>query len=170
MSVGTDIVLVNPPLDPSERYGALALGGVYMPPLGLGYLAAVLRREGFRCEVLDCPAMAYDTKEACRQILARNPRFAGLSAATMAVHSAAAVARHVKAARPTVKTLIGGPHVTAVPVETMREFPHFDAAFIGEAEAILPEALRAFDDGQEAPEVPGVWTRGLASPPWRILA
>ena len=51
------VLLVNPPLSGEERYGELALGGVYMPPLGLAILAAVLRKEGYEPIILDCEAL-----------------------------------------------------------------------------------------------------------------
>lgn len=42
---GLRILLVLPPFPGNRRYGKLAKAGSYLPPLGLLYLAAMVRKE-----------------------------------------------------------------------------------------------------------------------------
>jgi len=45
--------LIQPPLSRHERYGVLSAGGSSLPPLGLAWLAAVVRRDGHSVAILD---------------------------------------------------------------------------------------------------------------------
>lgn len=63
-----EIVLLNPPLTPRVRYGALAAGGAVEPPYGILYLASALRRKGFPVRVLDAEALGLDVTTTAQEI------------------------------------------------------------------------------------------------------
>jgi radical SAM superfamily enzyme YgiQ (UPF0313 family) len=84
------------------------------------------------------------------------PDVLGLSATTFTVAAAATVAQEVKRFRPQVVTILGGPHVSAVPVETMQRFDAFDVAVVGEGEATLVDLLEALAARRLLAEVPGL--------------
>jgi radical SAM superfamily enzyme YgiQ (UPF0313 family) len=185
---GNDLLLVNPPLTLQERYHELWSGGDILIPLGLCYLAAAARREGWRVGILDAEAEGWDVAAAVERIVAAAPEMVGLTAATVSIHSAAAVAREVKARLPQVRTVVGGSHVSALPSETMRLFPEFDFAVIGEGEATLVELLALQRDGGAWDQCAGIAYRqddevrlaaprepiadldSLAFPAWDLLA
>lgn len=145
MRKNTDILFVNPPLSLEERYGHLSPGGSLMPPIGLCSLAAVVRKEGFETRILDAAALCLTKEDTVEEILRLNPRFLGLTAATVSIHSAGEVAQLVKSHNRGIKIFIGGPHITAVPEKTMKIFSGFDIGVVGEGETTIIELLKALD-------------------------
>lgn len=143
----TDIVLVNPPTTPEERYGALSSGGSKLPPLGLASLASVVRRAGHSVAIVDAECLGLTAEETAAAVLGHAPRVAGITAVTMTVGSAARVAQLVKREDSGTFALLGGAHVTALPEATLSAFPWIDAAAIGEAEETLPELMAALGGG-----------------------
>ncbi len=130
------VVLVNPPLTTEERYGVHFQSGGRTPPLGLACLAAVLQDHQIDVRIVD-GAISNDYAATVADILSGDPDVVGVTASTVSIHNAAEVARLVKKSNWTILTLIGGPHVTAVPEKTMREFPQFDIGVLGEAEETI---------------------------------
>lgn len=170
----TEFVLVNPPLSAAARYGRLAGLGNQLPNLGLAYLAAALRERGVDVAIIDAAALQYDAATTVAQVIARKPRFCGLTAATLAVHAAATVAAAVKSALPECRTIIGGPHVSSLPLPTLAEFPAFDLGVVGEGESTAWELVQAVREGRDPGVVPGVIARLngriVAAPPREPLA
>lgn len=150
------ITLVNPPLTGKERYGSLAKGGVYMPNLGLGYLASVLRRENYQVNIVDGEALSLNTKSAAGYILKESPDFVGLTAATVSINKAAELAAILEDSSPQLKILIGGPHITSAPDETMIRFGQFDIGVIGEGELTIVELLDALSGNKDISTIDGL--------------
>ena len=150
------IVFVNPPMTLEQRYGRLASAGSVMPPLGLCSLAAVCRQNGFEPALLDSVCHNLTVDETARRIMALSPRYVGITAMTCGINGAAKVAGLVKRTNANIKTLIGGPHVTALPVATLQQYSDFDIGFIGEAEDSLPEFLKAHSAGARREDICGI--------------
>lgn len=153
------ILFATPPVSREACYGDLKDAGSAAPALGLLMLAAVARDLGHEVTVLDGVAMQLDAASFRAHLNAFAPDVLGLSATTFTVAAAAAVAQAAKSARPGVVTILGGPHVSAVPDETMRRFPAFDVAVIGEGEATLAELLAVLDRRGDLVEVAGLLIR-----------
>lgn len=141
---GNGIVFINPPLSLQERYGAMAKGGRNAPPLGLCSLAAVVREKGYPTYIIDAPTSGYDFKEVVRKVSEIAPRYVGITASTAAIRSAARLARELKRSSSGVVILVGGPHVTALPKETLKESSEFDFGVVGEGENALIDFLSAY--------------------------
>ncbi len=157
MNSSTDIVLVNPPLSGEERYGVLSAGGVYMPPLGLANLAAFIRQQGFSVKIIDCCALNLSLQDAVKTIFVLEPKCIGITAATVSIHKAAALAKLLKDQRPNTKIIIGGCHLSALPEETMKYCPQFDIGVIGEGEETIAALLRSLEDqGKHIDKVQGI--------------
>lgn len=152
----TKVILINPPLSGEERYGGLAGAGAYMPPLGLGSLAAVLRKEGFEVKILDCEALKLNVRQASTQILSFQPDYVGITAVTMAIHSAAELAAVLKQQRLRAPLILGGVHLSALPEETMRLFPQFDIGVIGEGEVTIINLLKALNNHKSLKGIRGI--------------
>ena len=152
------VLLVNPPLSGEERYGELALGGVYMPPLGLAILAAVLRKEGYEPIILDCEALGLRWQKALDEISSLEPDLVGITAVTMAIYSAAELAGLIKQ-HMNIPIVIGGVHITAMPEDTMLRFPCFDYGVYGEGEVTLPDLLMRLCNGSDMKGAPGILYR-----------
>jgi anaerobic magnesium-protoporphyrin IX monomethyl ester cyclase len=139
-----------------ERYGKLAAAGSTMPPLALCSLAAVCRKNGFETAIIDAVCRQITADEIIEQIVRCQARYVGITAMTCGIHSAAQIARKVKQRDAGIQTLIGGPHITALPIETMQMFPEFDVGFIGEAEETLIDYLTTTGTGRELKNVKGI--------------
>lgn len=127
------IFLVNPPLTRQEAAGKMKVIVNLLPPLGIGYIAALLEREGFVVKIVDCPPLSLTHDDLCKDLAIEKPDIIGFTATTISIDSAIKAARNARAVLPHSLIMIGGPHVTALPEETMRNGP-FDVVVLGEGE------------------------------------
>lgn len=145
------LVLVSSPLTFRERYGVFAGAGSSQPSFALVCLAAVARLAGAEVTVLDALAEGLDVSRARERITSFAPDIVGISSATAGIVASAGLARVVKDALPRVSVIVGGSHITALPVETMREFSSFDLGVIGEGEDTLTALLNFYHCAGELP-------------------
>jgi radical SAM superfamily enzyme YgiQ (UPF0313 family) len=153
------VFFATPPLSFETRYGSFAGGGSSAPSLGILMLAAMARQEGCACTVVDASALALTEPELLERLAAVRPDILCLSSTTLAIFNANAFAESAKRRLPALTVVVGGPHVTAAPLETMERFPAFDIAVVGEGEQTLVELLRALQAAQPLAAVPGLVTR-----------
>jgi radical SAM superfamily enzyme YgiQ (UPF0313 family) len=140
------ILLVNPPLTRQEAAGKMKSIINLLPPLGIGYIAALLERDSFLVKIIDCPALSL-THEDLRKIMEiEKPQLIGFTATTISIDSAIKAARNAKVALVHSLIAIGGPHVTALAEETL-ETSVFDVAVLGEGEYSFLELARQFRNG-----------------------
>jgi len=153
------IVFINPPIVKSELWGSLKGGASTLPPLGIATLAAIARENGYGVSVFDFLALETPLDEAVNAVLAAKPRWAGITATTEMIGPAVSMARELKKRAPGMTILIGGPHISAAPEETMKRYGEFDVAFIGESEKTLPEYLDCASGGRDISGVKGIMIR-----------
>ena len=94
-------------------------------PLGIIYLAAILRQAG--CDVECCDERVCSEAEVDAHL--RKAQILGLSALTPHVNRALRYAQRAKANNPAVITIMGGPHAT-VDVDTFLDSKAFDLSLI----------------------------------------
>jgi len=115
---------------------------VVQPPLGLGYLAAVIAGLGHRAEIVDAGRVNLTWKGFADLIDRGNYDLVGIQ---MFSHEVAAVKKHlgiVKKVSPRTVTLVGGPHISGDPKGTVESLDTMDYGFVGEAEIGLEGFLR----------------------------
>jgi len=157
MAKPADVVLLNSSFV-SERKDKIE----HIQPhlrVGIASIAAYLRESGFRVAVVDSQAPTANLDRLVAGVVSRKPRFLFLSAYTIEINDAARVAESVKKQIPDLKAVIGGYHVSAIPLETMKEFAAFDIGVIGEGEHTAREIL----DGKEPAEIRGIIHRNGSS-------
>lgn len=137
MSVENNIVLIRPDLDLSYPFGKLP---AYLP-LGLGYVAGVLRRAGFAVTVLDCYLDRYSVDELVSMVKKVDPLFVGISVNIASVASSCAISKVLK--KNGMNIVVGGPQVTVFPEKTMRQ-SGADVGIIGEGENTILEIADFF--------------------------
>jgi anaerobic magnesium-protoporphyrin IX monomethyl ester cyclase len=155
------ILLVRPPR--RDRNDA----GLSVPPLGLAYIAAMVRGAGHDVQILDAYATNMDWGAFTQHIQQQRPDVLGLSAMSPVADVAA---RAINLARPHVgRIVIGGPHPTAVGETIFEEMPGLDAAVVGEGEHVIVPLLDWWAAGSPQVPPPGVRVRGApfiaATPP-----
>ena len=72
------------------------------------------------------------------------------------VMHAAHMAKIVKEHFPRILTVIGGVHATAIPKQTIEEFPQFDIVALGEGERVLLEICEKFSKSEDVKTVRGI--------------
>jgi anaerobic magnesium-protoporphyrin IX monomethyl ester cyclase len=155
----TDIIFVNPPLTLEERYGKLSSGGSLLAPLGLATLAAITREKGWKTRIFDPAVLGWTYEKAAEEILGRSPKYVGITATTIAIHNAARLAQELKKAKADIFIIVGGPHLSSLPEDTLSRFPQFDAGVIGEGDVSIIELLEALREKRDLKEVNGIIIR-----------
>jgi len=122
------------------------------PPLGVAYLAAVLREEGVEVDILDSTFWSSPLDKYGRLFGSRRYDIVGISCMTSMVRDALEVAKAAKGANPRCLVVVGGPHPTVMP-EHVLSSPFVDAVAIGEGERTIIELVRA---GGDFTKVPGM--------------
>ncbi len=112
-----------------------------MPPLGLLQMAACLDRQGHTIFVHDClgPDAVQGIDANAAEILSMRPDIVGFSTTTSGFLDACDLAVAIKQRRPSVKTIFGGVHVSAVGAPLLRLFPEIDYLCLGEGEQVMSE-------------------------------
>lgn len=144
-----NIIIVNPPaLKKVEPY----YDEPDYPRTALAFLAGYLRERvelTDSVKVLDAKFDKLSFQKTIEEILKVNPNVVGLTAMTNEIKSAALVAKAIKEKDSSIVTVIGGVHVTALPEETMREFPEFDYGILGEGEGTFLNLINSLKQGSE---------------------
>jgi anaerobic magnesium-protoporphyrin IX monomethyl ester cyclase len=134
------LCLINPPIDLKDFYWEVKLGSK-LPPLGLLSLAAFLRDKGHQVFLIDALNRGISPDEVVERVNQIGPDFVGVTATTSFIASAHECAQKIKTRNPRVTTIIGGSHISAMPIQTIEEFPAFDLGVVGEGEETLLELL-----------------------------
>jgi len=153
------ILLINPPIEntiASVMPKELEEGLDFLPPLGLMYIAAYLKKEtSYSVEILDCPVekMSYDRlKEEIRK---RNPDVVGITAMTFTLIDVMKTVKSVKEVGPRIKIILGGPHVIIFPNETIKN-KEIDFLVLGEGEGAIKPLLANINNPKELKNIRGL--------------
>jgi len=167
MSRRVDVVVVQPP-NRLRVYQNLASELIAVePPVWAGLLAQHVRARGCAVELIDAEAEELTPDQVADRIADLDPVLAAVvvfghqpSASTQSMPGAGAVCASLRRAAPTVKTIMIGGHVSALPEQTLRE-EQVDFVCQGEGPHTVLQLLEALRS--TAPEglerVEGLWYR-----------
>jgi len=147
------ILLVTPPRGGEELLDRIQISA---PPLGLAYIAAVLEQEGHKVKIFDAAVEGARHSDVALEVKRYKPDLVGITSTTPSIYSAYKVAEVVKQVDPGITTVIGGPHVTFTPIETLKECRHLDYVVIGEGEATIAELVGKLEKCEETSDVRGI--------------
>lgn len=133
---------------------ALSLNAVQYP-INIGYLASVCIEAGHQVEMWDFCVEPFTEKSVRSKINNFKPDIIGLSCVTPAIYFGHHIASIAKQIKSDIFTIVGGSHVSAIPLETLREFPNFDLGVIGEGEDILLEIITRIEKKRSPRAIPG---------------
>ncbi|MHA1822075.1 MAG: B12-binding domain-containing radical SAM protein [Promethearchaeota archaeon] len=108
------------------------------PPLGISYIGAVLREEGYQIEILDTFALDMSWKEVVAYIKGSKADIFGATCLTSTFKEVIFMAKIAKKYHPRSIFIVGGSHPTADPIGTL-ESTDIDIAVIGEGEETVRE-------------------------------
>jgi magnesium-protoporphyrin IX monomethyl ester (oxidative) cyclase len=160
------ILLINPPQTfyPGSEPPAGNL------PLGLMYIAATLAKAGYQTEILDAfmidgsfqkngenASVGMPFEQIEQEITSRKPDILGVAGPfTCQIENSVKVTDLAKRVDPGILTVVGGPHVTAVPKGFLEEAKSVDIAVTGEGEYTMPEVARYFEGKKPLNQILGI--------------
>jgi len=147
------VTLVNPP------YPSGAHQHPPFIPLGIGYLAAVLEKNQYSVDVIDCQALKLTYDNFKDEISKRKPDVVGITSTTLTYKSALQIAKIAKETHPNCLTVIGGPHVTFWDENALKECPQLDVVARKEGENTLLELVQRMDAGKSYHDIAGITCR-----------
>ncbi len=151
------VVLINPPTKASKER---QFARTREPRLGLAYLAAYLEKQDIQPEIADAKFEGLSFSQVVDRVKKQTTDLVGITAYTPDIVDAAKLATELKRELPHNPIVIGGAHATALPVETMEQFPCFDFLIYGEGEITLAELVLALSGKKGMEDVKGLVFRG----------
>ena len=152
------VILLNPAFDKRtfKRLGPVVKILFYnSPPLGLAYLAAVLKVNNHEVKIIDAAAEGLSAAEIIRRIADFSPGIVGITTFTVSGNSCYEIAKEVKKNFPGIKVVLGGPHITSNP-DDLLSYPEVDMAIIGEGEVTFRELTAVLEQGGNLDSVKGL--------------
>jgi radical SAM superfamily enzyme YgiQ (UPF0313 family) len=123
------IILARPP----KTKGGLEKSSVQQP-INLCGIAAYLNEAGHDTRIWDFEVEDPEPEVIRTRLEKERPDIVGFTALTATIKSAHELACLVKVYNPDIPVMIGGPHASALPKQTLQEFPNFDVVVVGEGE------------------------------------
>jgi radical SAM superfamily enzyme YgiQ (UPF0313 family) len=122
------------------------------PPIGLYWMAALLKEHGYEVKILNLHS-AQNQTEQIREILARErPRIIGFSILHANRWGGIDIARIAKELDPDVKIVFGGPGATFLWNHLLTHFRDVDYVVIGEGEYSFLRLVQRIEKGKPHPE------------------
>ena len=158
MNKNIDVMLINP-YDENAVKNAL---GFITPPLNLMYLASSLEKESFNVNIFDDDLLQRGYENVSKLAEKINPKLIGVTANTSTIKSAMRYVDLIKKLLPDSLIVIGGPHPTFMPLETLKSSENLDAVVVGEGEkTIVDLAKQSYNVNKNLDEVRGIVYRDL---------
>ena len=146
----TDVVLIYPYFHREPAWRKLWL----FPPIGLGYLASTLLKNGISVKILDGTFM--NLEELIRKAKELAPCIAGIYCMVTMRDDAISIARALRKSPDKPLLIAGGPFPTSEPEAFTGEF---DAVVLGEGEATMLEIAKRHLGGEGISDISGIATK-----------
>lgn len=151
---------------PSERkpdknkFNSRELGqeGLF-PPLGLGYIGAVLKQNNIDVSIIDSLALCLTQEEVCEKVKEQSPDFIGITVLTQQYTAAVNLAKALKNILKDVPIIFGGIHVFAEHETIIKEEVSVDFCVRGEGEFTVLRLIDTLANGGELRKVNGITYR-----------
>ncbi len=147
------IAFINTYTDPTES----ALFGSFssrLVPMGILLLASIIRKQGHVISIVD-----YNHEKeqnTLNDIFKKKPDIVLFSSTTPLIEYAVNLAKKIKAYDNSIIIIIGGPHISVCPKETLEKYPSFDLGLTGQSEQSLIKLLELMKKKKILTELPGL--------------
>lgn len=145
------IALINP----NANVEVVKRLDISTPPLGLGYLAGVVRERGFKVRIIDDLVEKLSLDELFNRV--KDALIVGITSTTPTFNSALKYARMIKSRFPDAFVILGGVHATFKPYDAIKN-DFVDAVCVGEGEYTLAEVAERIENERTLEGVRGlIW-------------
>ena len=138
-----NIVLINP----------YAKNRTFCPPLGILYLAGMLRKSGYDVSIFDLDVDRVTDDEFLNHVRERQPLFVGMTCNIVQIPEVFRLAELIASLGVTI--VVGGPMLTSAPAKIMA-CDAIDFGVVGEGEQTLVELARAIEEGSDFANINGI--------------
>ena len=148
------IVLVNPRSRRPEEIQQKCFA-----PVNLLYLASSLLKHHFEVEIVDANAFGLSDAAVADRMRQKNPDLIGISLLSETMPETFLLCQRLRAACPSARLVLGGPHANAEPRTVLEEFSSVDLVLTGECEESLAGLCQAIKQRDDYSRVPGLYQR-----------
>jgi len=135
------VTFVNPPYKDMHMVA---------PPIGLGYMIAVLEKNNHKCFLIDTIKDQLTVEETVEKIKATKPDLVAVNIMTAYYYNAEKLIHKLK--NDNLKVVIGGAHVSALPERSLKE-TKADYGINGEGENAMLELVSLLEKGKDVSKV-----------------
>jgi radical SAM superfamily enzyme YgiQ (UPF0313 family) len=128
-------------------------GDFIQAPYGLMSLAAQALRNGLSVQIFNISNSPWPDIETLIHHL--DADLFGLSCMTANRRGVAMLAQLIRDIHPGSHIVVGGPHVTALPIETLRHIQAIDTVVVGEGEQTFLDIIRCLQENKPVRGIPG---------------
>lgn len=126
----------------------------------LAYLAGFVRQfPFFEVKIIDAKFEQLSFKEVITIVSGFHADIIAFTAFTNEIKPCAYLAAKLKELQPNLISVIGGAHLTALPIQTLKEFSSFDIGVVGEGEITFIELCKAVREKRDLNSVLGLVLR-----------
>jgi radical SAM superfamily enzyme YgiQ (UPF0313 family) len=124
-----------------------------VPPLGLAYIVAVLKRNNIETKLIDLNVEAIDLNTYLKR---EKPEIVGVSSIVTNARQAIGLAEQTKKIIPESFVVMGGPYPSIMGTRLLTRHSEVDAAVLGEAEYTFLELVKRLQKRQKIDAIDGV--------------
>ena len=157
------ILMLNPPFLPKysrfSRSPAVTKSGTIYYPIWHAYATGVLEKEGHHVKLIDAPADGLD-RDACYRIAKEfDPGMIVLYTSTPSIYNDIEIGGNIKERLPDCFVVLTGPHVSALPVESLSLDKRVDAIARHEFDMTLVELAQRLEVAGDINNITGLTLR-----------
>jgi anaerobic magnesium-protoporphyrin IX monomethyl ester cyclase len=129
------------------------------PPLGMLYIATILRKEGIEVSMIDEAAQGFSMKDTVDWVKKEDPDILGFSTCSSSGRKAAIIAEKVKKANPNIIIIFGNFYATFNAERILKKYPFVDLIVRGEGEHTSLDLIKCLEKKGNLKKVLGITFR-----------
>ena len=127
-----------------------------LPPLGIIYLATILRERGIEVSVLDQPAKGFTVEETVKWVKTEDPDLLGFSTCAKSSRTASEISKEVKKNNPNILIVFGNHFATFNTERILRKYPAVDLIVRGEGETTVIDLVNCLKNKRKLKNIQGI--------------
>jgi len=155
------VLLINPNYR-TKLGGDDAISSI-LPPLGISYIASILRDNDFEPIIIDMNAENLTNDQVLKMIKSYDPKLIGITVTTPTIKVVTELISEIKSLGSSIPLIVGGPHPTSLSSDLI-DNSGVDFIAIGEGEMTILELCNVLDKGGKICEIDGLIWKNKGKP------
>ncbi len=148
------VLVVIPTME--NAYHNLQEFAAVSPPIGLASVAATAEKAGYEVSIIDGDAEQLTLDRTIEKIIAKKPDYVGSTIMTATMDITGIFYKKLRNKLSNIKIIVGGPHVSALPEQTLEDMVEADISVIGEGDETIIDILGALEGKSDLADVKGI--------------